>query len=102
MAPYERSAVSYRYVPSQHPTTRGSPGRTMNRAAPLLLINPLGDTDFVRTCDEAMRAVPARPEDLQALLRARYPAAVVRPRSLSGERLPIWYVYRDGRWVSSA
>jgi hypothetical protein len=73
----------------------------MTSAAPLLVINPLGDPLFVRACEEAMARGPERPEDLQAALRGRYPRVVVRPRSLSGEQLAVWYVYRDGRWVSS-
>jgi hypothetical protein len=73
----------------------------MTAPEPLLVINPLGDPLFVRACDEAMASRPARPEDLQAALQGRFPNVVVRPRSLSGEQLAVWYVYRDGRWVSS-
>jgi hypothetical protein len=39
------------------------------------------------------------PEELQAILRTRYPDAVVRQRGLAGERLDVWYVYRDGHWT---
>jgi len=39
---------------------------------------------------------------LQRRLRDRFPRAIVRPRELAGERLEIWYVYRDGRWIRSA
>ena len=68
----------------------------------MLVINPIADPAFVRTCNEAMRTHPSRPDELQSMLREDYPAAVVRPRSLSGEVTTIWYVYRDGHWVSSA
>jgi hypothetical protein len=74
----------------------------MTAHGPLLVINPVGDQTFLQACDAAMTTHPGRPEDLQAALRRRYPAVVVRPRSLSGEHLDVWYVYRDGHWVSSA
>lgn len=74
----------------------------MTPQEPMLVINPVADAAFVLACAAAMRAHPDRPDELQAKLRAAYPSAVVRPRSLSGEVATIWYVYRDGRWVSSA
>jgi hypothetical protein len=49
-----------------------------------------------------MGSAPSQPEELEAMLRDSYPRAVVRPRALSGETLVVWYVYRDGHWVSSA
>lgn len=67
----------------------------------MLVINPMTDATFVRTCDAALDLHPTRPEDLQTMLRRRYPRTVVRPRALSGERLVVWYVYREGHWVSS-
>ena len=42
-----------------------------------------------------------RPQDLEALLRSRYPKAVVRRRELDAERVEVWYVYRDGHWIRS-
>ena len=74
---------------------------SVTRQATMLVINPIADASFVHRCNEAMRAHPDRPDELQATLREGYPAAVVRPRSLSGEVTSIWYVYRDGHWVSS-
>ena len=68
----------------------------------MLVINPITDAAFVRACNEALRRHPDRPDALQAELREDYPSAVVRPRALSGEITTIWYVYRDGFWVSSA
>jgi len=64
---------------------------------PLLLLNPLSDTAFVAFAQQcAVDAVA--PEDLQARLRTKYAAAVVRLRSIEGEQIAVWYVYRDGRW----
>lgn len=40
-------------------------------------------------------------EDLEAILRTRYPDAVVRPRELEAEETVVWYVYRDGHWIRS-
>ena len=41
----------------------------------------------------------AEPALLEDCLRLRWPAALVRPRELEGEREEIWYVYRDGHWT---
>jgi hypothetical protein len=68
---------------------------------PLLIINPAGDRAFVLACHDAMDPPLPQPDELEARLRQGYPYAVVRPRSLAGERLDVWYVYRDGHWVSS-
>ena len=75
---------------------------------PLLVINPLGDAGFVRACEDLLDQAPpdldqtqSDPDELQTLLRRSYPRTVVRPRALSGETLAVWYVYRDGHWVSS-
>jgi hypothetical protein len=68
---------------------------------PLLVINPLADGAFTRACHEAMASHPVSPEALEELLSGRYPAVLVRPRSLSSETISVWYVYRDGHWVSS-
>jgi hypothetical protein len=64
---------------------------------PSLIVNPIGDRIFA---DEVRRlAVSVHgPEELQARLHRAYPAVVVRPRELSGERFVVWYVYRDGHW----
>jgi hypothetical protein len=68
----------------------------------MLVINPIADASFVTACEAAMRTQPDRPDDLEARLRPAYPSVVVRPRALSGEITTVWYVYRDGHWVSSA
>jgi hypothetical protein len=65
-----------------------------------LVTNPADDQGFA---DEAERlVVQARsPDELERLLRASYPAVIVRRRELSGEPTQTWYVYRDGRWTAS-
>jgi hypothetical protein len=61
-------------------------------------LNPQSDEEFVRRV-ESLVADATGPGELQEKLRRFYPSAVVRERSLSGELVPAWYVYRDGRWV---
>jgi len=65
---------------------------------PLLLLNPARDADFERVALALERTVTT-PQALQAGLRDMYPEAVVNPREISGERLSVWYVYREGHWV---
>jgi hypothetical protein len=62
--------------------------------------NPVSDKDFEEAVARAMDAAPADPAMLERLLRATYPQAVVRPRELTGERGIVWYVYREGHWIS--
>jgi hypothetical protein len=84
-----------------------TPGRSLTdgdpaaAGAPRLVINPRQDAGFVEACSVAMEAAPAVPRALQEALRNEYPQATVEPRALSGESLRVWYVYRDGHWVSS-
>jgi len=68
---------------------------------PLLIINPATDIEFVRACHAELAEAGASPVRLQVALRLLYPDAVVRPRELSGETIILWYVYREGHWVSS-
>lgn len=70
-------------------------------SGPSLVINPRQDIGFVEACATAMESAPQAPSALQEALRSDYPQVTVRPRALSGERLRVWYVYRDGYWVSS-
>ena len=66
---------------------------------PTLVLNPPDDRAFeafvTSTMDEAIEG----PDQLQVALRRRYPRSIVRRRDLAGERVQIWYVYRDGHWV---
>lgn len=66
---------------------------------PTIVANPSGDLRFRARIDALLMVDGTRARDLEAALRAEYPAAVVRPRALAGERLEIWYVYRDGHWI---
>jgi hypothetical protein len=68
---------------------------------PLLIINPRSDGAFVELADRLVRAALSRPEELEARLRERYPHAAVRERTLSGEPVVTWYVYREGRWTEN-
>ncbi len=67
---------------------------------PLLIINPAADHEFQQECQAALVEAGASPAALETALRLRYPHVVVRPRELSGETIIVWYVYRDGHWVS--
>src|SRR6476620_2343816 len=87
-------------------TTTTPPGGPRWVDAPLfwlsmLILNPTSDDAF-RAFAEAARRPGDDPPSLQRRLRERYPKAVVRARALSGEPRDVWYVYRDGRWVSWA
>ena len=62
--------------------------------------NPVDDVEFERAVAAAMNHAPEDPSELETILRAAYPRAVVRPRGLTGERGVVWYVYREGHWVS--
>lgn len=63
------------------------------------VINPRRDAEFVGEV-EAEGPSASSPQALEAALRTRYPRVVVRPRQLEGERAEVWYVYREGSWVS--
>lgn len=71
-----------------------------SRQRPVLFLNPADDPAFRRSVDVAMAEASIGPSDLQRRLREEFPRAVVRPRDLASERLAVWYVYRDGHWVS--
>ncbi len=66
---------------------------------PTIVANPPGDARFQALIDAYILSGGRRAENLEAALRAHFPAAVVRPRALAGERLEVWYVYRDGHWI---
>lgn len=67
--------------------------------SPVLVINPRSDAEFVAYA-RRLATDSDTPESLQESLRERYPRALVRPRQLAGESTDVWYVYRDGRWIS--
>lgn len=62
--------------------------------------NPADDAEFERLVHDIMDGGVRDAAEAQALLRGRYPRAVVRPRDLTGESTPVWYVYREGRWIT--
>jgi hypothetical protein len=66
---------------------------------PLLVINPVTDGELARLA-RGLVVDRSTPESLQAALRRRFPRLVVHRRELSGESVSVWYVYREGRWVS--
>lgn len=68
---------------------------------PMLVLNPPDDRDF-EAFVTSLFGTGQQSEQLEQELRARYPRAIVRPRDLAGERVQIWYVYRDGHWIRSS
>ena len=74
------------------------PASVVETVASLLTVNPADDSTF-RTEVERCATLTTVPAVLEALLRERYPRAIVRERGISDEPIPTLYVYRDGRWV---
>jgi hypothetical protein len=68
-------------------------------AKPVIIRNPPGDRAFQHAIEEALDGGALEPDAAQERLRERYPQAVVRRRELADETMPVWYVYREGRWV---
>ena len=69
--------------------------------APTLILNPRHDTRFVSVAEAIVSDGVRTPSELEEQLRRQYPRVVVHPRELTGESFTIWYVYRDGHWISS-
>jgi len=67
-----------------------------------IVVNPRDDTPFVALAERLVADGARSTDDLQRQLRREYPLAVVRARELDGEAFTIWYVYRDGHWVSGS
>jgi len=67
---------------------------------PILVISPRNDRGFVTLAERLVEDGAGTPGGLQSKLRQQYPKAVVRARDLTYETHVVWYVYRDGRWVS--
>ncbi len=68
-------------------------------AKPTIIRNPANDRAFQQAIDELLDNGLLEPSAAQERLRERYPRAVVRPRELAAETVPVWYVYREGRWT---
>jgi len=79
--------------------TRREHGELYMGARPMIVRNPPNDRHFELAVESVLSGGVTDPAAAQELLRQRYPKAVVRPRELAGERTPVWYVYRDGRWT---
>ena len=57
---------------------------------------PSSDAAFADAVEKALASGGIRStRELEDALRPKYPAVRVRPRELSGELTPTWYVYRD-------
>ena len=67
---------------------------------PTLMINPTSDETFKRATRSASDEAAGDIRDAQRRLRRSYPRAVIRARDLAGESIVVWYVYREGVWVS--
>jgi hypothetical protein len=67
-----------------------------------LVVNPRDDMPFVALAERVVADGVRSPSELQDRLRQEYPEAVVRARELDGEAFTIWYVYRDGHWVTGS
>jgi hypothetical protein len=71
-----------------------------HEARPDIRSFPSADEAFAREVrTTAAAGGAAAPEELQRMLRSRFPRAIVHQRELSGEARPTWYVFRDGRAV---
>ena len=66
---------------------------------PTLVVNPATDTVFATFAQMLADHGAPTTEELERRLRAMYPDAAVHARLLVDERVLVWYVYRDGRWV---
>ena len=66
---------------------------------PTLIINPIDDQIFAVYARVLVEHGARSVVELERRLRTIYPLATVHPRDLSGESVPIWYVYRDGHWT---
>ncbi len=76
-------------------------GATVTRTSPTVIINPREDLEFAELVERALKSGVDSPKALEVELRQRHPKAVVRRRELAGEQVDVWYVYREGRWVSA-
>ena len=68
---------------------------------PILHVNPGNDPVFRSFAERLVERGAGSVPNFQAHLRVGYPSAVVHVRLLDAERRRVWYVYRDGRWVTS-
>jgi hypothetical protein len=64
------------------------------------VLNPVTDRTFAAFAAHELDGA-GNIEVFEARLRARYPPTAVHARVLSGEPATVWYVYRDGHWISA-
>ncbi len=67
---------------------------------PTIIRNPANDQAFQLAIEEILAGGVTDPEVAQERLRERYPRAVIRPRDLESELMPVWYAYREGHWTA--
>lgn len=79
--------------------TRHEYGWAVMGAKPTIVRNPSNDLAFQQAIEGILDSDAIDPAAVQERLREQYPRAVVRPRELDAERTPVWYVYREGRWI---
>lgn len=75
-------------------------GGDMTTFRPVVVRNPSKDSDFAAAIDDLLADGVKDSAGFQERLRVRFPRVLVRPRDLSGERVVVWYVYREGHWVN--
>jgi hypothetical protein len=66
---------------------------------PTLVVNPVTDRSFAAFAEQQLDEDAGTTAELQVRLRVRYPRSAVHARALAGERITVWYVYRDGHWT---
>ena len=66
---------------------------------PTLVVNPVTDRSFGAFAEQLLEEGANTVEELRVRLRVRYPRSAVHARALAGERITVWYVYRDGQWT---
>jgi hypothetical protein len=76
-------------------------GMEKGQDKPALVTNPSDDATFAAHVERLVERGAASPPELERGLRDVYPRATVHQRELAGERILVWYVYREGHWVRS-
>ena len=81
------------------PRKAGRMENTPRKQRPAVIVNPGDDGGFGELVNKLLGNGARTIAALQSALRQEYPLAVVHSREISDERVVVWYVYRDGRWV---
>ena len=69
-------------------------------STPTLVTNPATDMAFSTCAQSLVEHGAGSIGELELALQVVYPRAAVHARELANESVVIWYVYREGRWVS--